>query len=132
MLAIGHARPLESPDLYKLQDDRRAAVIADKIVASFQARLDKASTYNERLAKGEVSAGWRTIWWTLRGNRKRRERQWRERDGQKKASLVLAMNDSVAWWFWTGGVMKCAADTSQVLSPLLVKVSYSQPYLRDS
>ena len=126
LLALGYARPLETPDLYKLQDERHAAVVAEKIVQSFQRRLDLANAYNRRLLDGEISPGWRSLWWTLRGNRADREKRWREKDGQKRASLVWAMNDSVAWWFWSAGLCKVTADTSQVLSPLIVKVRHSR------
>ncbi|TDL28197.1 ABC transporter [Rickenella mellea] len=121
LLSLGYARPLEPTDLYKLQDSRAASLIADRIVASFEARLKEANEYNEKLARGDISAGWRTFWWTLRGNKTDREKRWREIDGKKKPSLVMAMNSSVAWWFWSGGILKFFADTSQVLSPLVVK-----------
>ena len=122
MLSLGYARPLEPQDLYKLQDNRKSKVIADKITKSFAARVAKANAYNERLINGEISPGLRKVWWFLRGNAKEREGLWRTKYGQKKASLYWAMNDGVAWWFWTAGIMKCFADSSQVLSPLLVKV----------
>ncbi|KII89764.1 hypothetical protein PLICRDRAFT_39929 [Plicaturopsis crispa FD-325 SS-3] len=122
LLGLGYARPLEAPDLYKLQDDRSAAYIANKILASFDARQEKARAYNARLENGEIKPGLtRTIWWTVKGGRADREKQWREKDGRQRASLVLAMNDSVKWWFWSGGVLKVLADTAQVTSPLLVK-----------
>lgn len=125
LLSLGYVRPLEAPDLYKLQDHRSSAVIADKILTSFQRRREEAEAYNVRLAKGEITPGWRALWWSLRGNRSSRERQWRETDGKKKASLALALNDSVKWWFWTGGFMKLVADVTTVLSPLVVKVGLS-------
>ncbi|EPQ54017.1 ABC transporter [Gloeophyllum trabeum ATCC 11539] len=122
LLAVGYARPLEAPDLYKLQDDRSAALIADKILKSFDRRREEAERYNVRLASGELKPGLaRTVWWTLRGNRKEKERRWREKDGRKKASLVWAMNDSVKWWFWSGGILKVISDTAQITSPLIVK-----------
>lgn len=102
LLSLGYARPLEAPDLYKLQDDRAAAYIADRILASFDARRAKADEYNVRLANGDVKAGWRVIWWTVKGNRAKLEKQWREKGGKQKASLALAMNDSVKWWVSTG------------------------------
>ncbi|TFK46118.1 ABC transporter [Heliocybe sulcata] len=122
LLAVGYARPLESNDLYKLQPERSAALISETILASFDRRRQKAEAYNAQLASGEIKPGLRrALWWTLRGNRKERERQWREKDGRKKASLVWAMNDSVKWWFWSGGIMKVISDTAQVTSPLIVK-----------
>lgn len=97
LLALGYARPLEAPDLPKLQDHRHAAYIGDRIIASFERRQKEAIEYNSRLANGEITPGWRGIWWSLRGNRVERERTWREKDGLQKASLSLALNDSVKW-----------------------------------
>lgn len=122
ILSLGYARPLEPEDLFKLQDSRAAALTAEKILRSFEARQVKADEYNARLKDGKISPGWRHLWWFLRGNRQEAEKKWREGGGFVKPSLVLAMNDSVAWWFWSGGIMKVTADVSQVLSPLLVKV----------
>ncbi|KAI0925971.1 hypothetical protein AcV5_008554 [Taiwanofungus camphoratus] len=121
LLSLGYVRPLEASDLYKLQNDRSSAVIADKILVSFKERREKADQYNARLASGEIKPGWRGLWWSLRGNRAEREKKWREKDGRKRPSLALALNDSVKWWFWSGGFMKLVADISSVLSPLVVK-----------
>ncbi|KAF7976598.1 hypothetical protein HWV62_6090 [Athelia sp. TMB] len=121
LLTLGYARPLEAPDLYKLQDDRAAAYIADRILASFDARRVQADEFNVRLANGDVKPGWRAVWWAIRGNKAEREKKWREKDGKKHASLALAMNDSVKWWFWSGGILKVIGDTAQVTSPLVVK-----------
>ncbi|KAF8519129.1 ABC transporter [Hysterangium stoloniferum] len=121
MLSLGYARPLEPTDLWKLQDRRSSAFISSKILASFQKRAKVAEGYNTKLAKGEIGPGVRKIWWSLRGNRAEREKKWREKDGRKKPSLTLAMNDSVAWWFWSAGILKVIGDTSQVTSPLVVK-----------
>lgn len=98
LLALGYSRPLEAPDLYKLPDHRSAAYIADRILDSFETRKIKANEYNARLADGDVKAGWRHIWWAVKGNRVEREKHWREVSGKRKASLVYAMNDSVKWW----------------------------------
>ncbi|KAH7925483.1 ABC transporter [Leucogyrophana mollusca] len=121
ILSLGYARPLESPDLYKMPDDRAAAQYAKKILDSFDARRKKAEAYNERLANGDIGPGLKGIWWSIKGNRAEREKQWREKDGKKKASLVWAMNDSIKWWFWSAGIMKVLGDTAQITSPLVVK-----------
>ncbi|KAL1937459.1 hypothetical protein VTO73DRAFT_13182 [Trametes versicolor] len=121
LMALGYARPLEATDLYKLQDSRAAAVVAEKITKSFEARQIAAAEYNARLENGEISPGLKGVWWSVRGNRAQREKQWREKDGRKRASLTLAMNDSVKWWFWSGGILKLIADCAQITSPLLVK-----------
>lgn len=125
LMSLGYARPLEASDLYKLQDDRASQYIAERIIKSFERRQEVAAAYNKRLANGEISPGMKGVWWSIRGNRAEREKQWREKDGRKRASLVLAMNDSIAWWFWSGGILKLLADISQVLSPLLVRVRAS-------
>ncbi|KAI0072747.1 P-loop containing nucleoside triphosphate hydrolase protein [Panus rudis PR-1116 ss-1] len=121
ILSLGYARPLEASDLYKLQDSRSAKLIGDKIAKSFEARVKKAAEYNERLANGKISPGWRVVWWTLRGNRTEREKNWREKDGRKRPSLVMAMNDSIKYWFWSSFIMKLISDIATVLSPLIVK-----------
>jgi hypothetical protein len=123
ILALGYARPLEAADLYTLQSSRSAQVVADDIVRSFDARRNHAENYNRRLDSGEVKSSVRKrIWWTIKGGRDERERRWREKEGRKNASLALALNDSVKWWFWSGGILKLVGDTAQVTSPLLVKV----------
>ncbi|OJA11555.1 hypothetical protein AZE42_10287 [Rhizopogon vesiculosus] len=121
LLSLGYARPPESPDLCKLQEERGASKIADVIVNSFAARQEKAAEYNERLAKGEIGPGLKGLWWSIRDVRAEREMQWREKDGKRKASLVLALNDSVFWWFWSAGILKVISDTAQITSPLVVK-----------
>ncbi|KAG1827732.1 ABC transporter [Suillus variegatus] len=121
LLSLGYARPLESSDLYRLQEERGALPIAEAILTSFKTRQKKASEYNERLTKGEISPGLRGLWWSIKGVRKEREKQWREKDGKRKASLILAMNDSVFWWFWSAGILKVIGDTAQITSPLVVK-----------
>lgn len=122
LLALGYSRPLVAGDLYKLQESRSAASIADKINESFDRRKREAEEYNARLDKGEISPGIRSFWWT-----DERKKRWREKDGRKKASLVMAMNDSVKWWFWSSGILKVIGDTAQVTSPLVVKVRWSSP-----
>ncbi|KAL5494990.1 hypothetical protein ACEPAI_452 [Sanghuangporus weigelae] len=122
LLRLGYSRPLEANDLYKLQDSRNAKVIADQITRSFQRRLDKANAYNERLQNGEITPGFiKRLWWSCKGNRKEREKKWREEDGKRRASLVMALNDAVAFRFWFAGILKVIADSSQMCSPLLVK-----------
>ena len=126
LMALGYARPLEATDLWKLQEHRSAAVIAEKISASFDARRKRANEYNARLVNGDVKPSLRQrAWWTLRGKRAEREKHWREVTGQKKPSLALAMNDSVFVWFWSSGILKVIGDTAQVTSPLVVKVRLS-------
>lgn len=122
LMTLGYGRPLEPPDLWKLQDERSAAQIADKITESFARRVKEATAYNERLERGEISPGLKGLWWSVTGRRQVKEKEWREKTGRKKASLVWAMNDSIKWWFWSAGLMKIIGDTAQVTSPLVVKV----------
>lgn len=122
LMALGFSRPLEAPDLWRLQDHRSSAVISDKILSSFTARRAKADEWNARLDKGEISPGVvKRTWWNVTGKKEKKAKEWREAH-KKKASLAMAMNDSVMAWFWWGGVFKLISDMSQVTSPLLVKV----------
>jgi len=123
LMRLGYSRPLEATDLYKLQDDRSSGVIAEKIIRSFEERQRKAAEYNSRLADGEISPGLKGIWWSIRGHREEREKEWREKTGKKKASLAMAANDSVLWLFWSAGIFRLISDVAQITSPLLVKVN---------
>jgi hypothetical protein len=125
LLGLGYACPLEATDLYKLQTERGAAHIADQITESFARRMKIANEYNEKLANGEIKPGLKALWWTILGNREAKEKKWRDETGRKKASFVLAMNDSIKWWFWSAGLFKIAGDTAQITSPLVVKVRFN-------
>jgi hypothetical protein len=119
---LGYSRPLEAVDLSRLSDDRAAEVVGKRIIDSFQRRHAAAEGYNHRLEDGKISPGLhRRIYWMIRGHAKEREARWRSKDGKKKASLALALNDAAFWWFWQGGAMKIFGDLAQMTSPLLVK-----------
>ncbi|KAN0113413.1 ABC transporter [Russula decolorans] len=122
LMTLGYARPLEASDLWKLQDDRSAGVIAETILSSFDARRKRADEYNARLANGEIKPPLRLrVISRLCGDGEERLKRWREKDGKAQASLTWAMNDAIKWWFWTGGVLKVIGDTAQVTSPLILK-----------
>ncbi|KAJ7056631.1 ABC transporter [Mycena amicta] len=122
LLALGYSRPLEATDLYKLGDERASIHISEKINASFDRRHKEATDYNSRLARGEISPPfWLALWWALRGSRDDRLKKWQQVGGRRRASLIFAINDSVFYWFWSGGVLKVIGDTAQITSPLVVK-----------
>ncbi|KAG8702705.1 hypothetical protein FRC09_004597 [Ceratobasidium sp. 395] len=120
-LSLGYARPLEAPDLWKMDHSRSAEVMSERIITNFERRKAEADAYNERLRSGQVGPGLRAVWWTLQGKRVEKEKQWREKHGLKKPSLMWAMNDSVKWWFWSGGICVLISNVAQICSPLLVK-----------
>jgi hypothetical protein len=123
LMTLGYARPLEAPDLWKLQEHRSSEVIADAILQSFEARRKRADEYNVRLANGEIKPPLKLrILSLLRGDREKRLKRWREKHGKKHPSLAWAMNDSIKRWFWMGGLLKVIGDMAQITSPLLVKV----------
>ena len=133
ILRLGYSRPLEATDLYKLQDDRSSGAIAEKIVRSFEERQRKAAEYNSRLANGKISPGLRGVWWSIRGRRQEREKEWREKTGKKKASLMLAVNDSIFWVFWSAGILRLLSGVALTVSSLFVKVILvSLPYHTES
>ncbi|KAJ3509959.1 hypothetical protein NLJ89_g4941 [Agrocybe chaxingu] len=122
LMSLGYARPLKESDLYRLQDSSSASHIGDVIVQSFERRRKTAEEYNERLTSGQVSPSkWKVLCWSLLGNSEAREKYWRNVDGKKYPSLVLAMNDSVKYRFWSAGILKLFADTLTITSPLLVQ-----------
>ena len=123
LMTLGYARPLEASDLWKLQEHRSSEVVAKAILDSFEARRRKADEYNTRLANGEIKPPLKLrLMSALRGDGEKRRKQWVEKDGKKRPSLTFAINDSIKWWFWSGGILKVAGDTAQVTSPLILKV----------
>ena len=125
LMALGYARPLQASDLWKLQEHRSSEVIANAILDSFEARRRKADEYNTRLANGEIKPPLRlSLMSRLRGDGDERLKRWVEKDGRKQPSLTLAINDSIKWWFWSGGLLKVVGDTAQGTSPLVVKVGF--------
>ena len=123
LMTLGYARPLEAPDLWKLQEHRSSEIIANAILDSFEARRRKADEYNTRLANGEIKPPLRLrLMSRLRGDGDERLKRWMDKDGRKQPSLMMAINDSVKWWFWSAGILKVAGDTAQVTNPLILKV----------
>lgn len=113
LLNLGYARPLETTDLWKLDEWRASEVYADRIISSFDRRHAAAQEYNARLAKGKIKPSLsKRIVWTLKGGRVEREKQWREKDGLRKASLIFAMNDAIKWFFWPGGMLHGSSSPS--------------------
>lgn len=126
LLTLGYARPLEAGDLWKLQDDRSAAVIGAKIEQSFSARAKLADRYNAALAAGDIAPSrLQRAWWGVLGHRDEREARWREAS-KRSPSLALALSDAVSWWFWSAGILKLMADLAQNFSPLVVRVRQAQ------
>ncbi len=129
-MTLGYARPLEASDLWKLQEHRSSEVIANAILDSFEARRRKVDKYNTRLANGEIKPPLRLrLMSALWKDGEERLRQWVEKDGRKQPSLTLAINDSIKWWFWSGGIMKVVSDTAQGTSPLVVRARLLRPQL---
>ncbi|KAH8982831.1 P-loop containing nucleoside triphosphate hydrolase protein [Lactarius akahatsu] len=122
LMTLGYTRPLEASDLWKLQEHRSSEVIANAILSSFGARYRTVEEYNTRLAKGKIKPPLRLrLLSALWGHGEEWFKQWVEKDGRKQPSLTLAINDSIKWWFWSGGILKVAGDTAQVTSPLVLK-----------
>jgi hypothetical protein len=86
-------------DFWKLADRHSAGEIGRKINESFRRRHDAAEAYNARIKSGEISPPLsKRLVWRVRGRYKEREEKWRTKDGLRKASLTLAMNDAVYWY----------------------------------
>lgn len=112
MLILGWLRPLQETDCYKLDPATcDSAVISDKLDAAWERRLKEANEWNAKIETGEIGPGLiKRIGWSLgRGKGKGRmekEQIWRENEGRKRASLVLACNEVFFRWFWIGGLYK--------------------------
>jgi hypothetical protein len=120
LLSVGYTRPLVETDLYEV--GCQAEVMADKILTAYAKHITDAQERNDAMLRGTTVPGHiRRVWWRIRGDVTLEEKAWREEHAQYRASLALALNDSVLWLFWSGGVLKLVADLAQILTPLLVK-----------
>lgn len=140
LLQTGYARPLEASDLWKMDDTRSSGRYARLIDESFERRQKEAAEYNAKLDSGEIRPGSvKRFWWSVRGDKERREKDWKEKS-RKKARLLWALkyvmflrfprllpelprsSDAIKAWFWFGILIKAFGDTAQICSPLVVKV----------
>ncbi|KAJ7852235.1 ABC protein [Mycena leptocephala] len=124
MMVLGYQRTLQAADLWRMGPEQEAGYLTDALEAAWARRVEKAGEWNGRLERGEVGPPLvKRVKWALRGKEKREEleREWREKDGRREASLAWALNDVLGHMFWKGGVFKVVQDTSQLMGPLLVK-----------
>lgn len=146
---LGYQRTLQATDLWKLDKARSSETLSKRFDESWTRRKHEADTWNYNLEKGIVGPGRvRRYFWATRSifagsNYSNKfndmEKQWRQVDGKKNASIALALNDTVGFFFWTGGIFKVRygappyfhffhtspeqvfGDTSQLMGPLLIK-----------
>lgn len=110
MITLGFQRPLQAPDLWKMDASREAGLMSTKLDEAWRRRCVTAKAWNEKLDRGEVKAplGTRTIWRIKSIGRPGRYQDyvthWREVDGRKEASLAWAINDVLGRSFWAGGM----------------------------
>ncbi|KAL1888446.1 hypothetical protein Sste5346_009563 [Sporothrix stenoceras] len=103
LLRTGYSRPLQADDLYDLPGSRLTIDHADRLEKAWAARL-KAN--NERQPAGQWLA-WRPFW---------------SRRTSNATVLALALNDVCFRRFWTGGLLRMLGDSTQMISPLLIRV----------
>ncbi|KAJ7086329.1 ABC protein [Mycena belliarum] len=123
MMILGYQRTLQASDLWRLGPEQSAEHLTAALEAAWARRVAAAADWNARLESGEARAGvWKRVRWALPGRDARAlEKQWREKEGRREASLAWALNDVLGHLFWRGGVFKVVSDTSQLCGPLLVK-----------
>ncbi|KAJ7771298.1 ABC protein [Mycena maculata] len=123
MMVLGYQRTLQATDLWKMGPEQEAGFLSERLDAAWSRRVAAAQEWNVRLDNGEVGPGWlkRTAWALPGRDGKALEKAWREKDGRREASLAWALNDVLGSMFWRGGLFKVVSDTSQLMSPLLVK-----------
>ncbi|KAG1887345.1 ABC protein [Suillus subluteus] len=136
IMVLGYQRTLQASDLYKMDPSRESAVLAAKLEAAWQRRVEAAADWNARLESGEVSPSlFKRAGWAMRAISRNSEKQgatwsercaafqshWRESEGRKEASLTWALNDVFRGMFWMGGVFKVFGDTAQLMGPIVLR-----------
>lgn len=125
-MALGSARPLQATDLWKMDEDRSAGVLSERLVNHFIERQRKAKEFNENLADPNFRLPWKQrMSFALRPNGGKREAEYREKTGKRKASLAWALSDTFGWYFWSAGFIKFTGDLAQAFSPLVIRAIIS-------
>ncbi|EFI27939.1 ABC protein [Coprinopsis cinerea okayama7 len=126
IMTLGYQRTLQATDLWRLDDEHSAARLTARFEAACKQRDEHASYVNKSLASGALQPSFpRRLSWYLKSafsskTRASLEEDWRNQ-GHSKASVPLALNDTLGRFFWIGGTYKVLADVAQLMCPLLVR-----------
>ncbi|KZP31699.1 ABC protein [Athelia psychrophila] len=135
LMVLGYQRTLQAEDLHRLDPSRETEHLATTLNDAWARRVLAADAWNTRLESGDLAPGLlkRTRWAcraafgtkdmgaTYADRRAALEERWRAVDGRREASLAWALNDTLGFAFWIGGVFKVVSDTSQLMAPLIIK-----------
>lgn len=111
MITLGYQRPLQAPDLWRMDPSREARLLSTQLDEAWARRVAKAKEWNARLASGEIkpSIFQRSEWYAKslvgKGSYSEQEVRWRTVDGKRHASLTWALNDVLGRAFWAGGAL---------------------------
>lgn len=109
MITLGYQRPLQAPDLWKMDESREAALLSSQLDEAWSRRVAKANEWNELLVQGKARPSiitrtkWRAKSLFGRETVATQETRWRTVEGRKTASLPWALNDVLGPPFWAGG-----------------------------
>ena len=114
LITLGYQRFLVKEDLWKMGDEDESAPLADKVISNWEKRLQAVEDWNTGIDNGTVTVkGWKRVMWKLRRKRK---------DFKKDVpGLEWAVSDTFFVQFWTAGLIKIAADTLNITSPLVTR-----------
>lgn len=131
IMTLGYQRTLQASDLWKLDENRTSAVLADNFEKALAKRFEDAEKWNKGILNGTIHPSvFRRAVWFFRSLASLThfsdayaslESDWRREGGQKSPNVALALNDTLGRFFWIGGLFKVIADTAQLMCPLLVK-----------
>ncbi|CAA7271099.1 unnamed protein product [Cyclocybe aegerita] len=131
IMRLGYQRTLQAPDLWKLDHSHTTAVLASTFDEAWSRRKASAEDWNAQLGKGIIQPNLlRRLYWFIRAMRAGRnysrryaelDDYWRQLGGRQHPSISLALNDTIGFFFWSGGMFKVIGDISQLMGPLVVK-----------
>lgn len=122
LMALGAARPLQATDLWKMDDDRSAGVLSDRLITHFEERRRKADEYNAKLADPNTPLPFtKRVRFAFAKNRAEKEKEYRTKTGKKEANLAWALSDTFGWYFWSAGLIKFVGDLSSAFTPLVIR-----------
>ncbi|TYJ53516.1 hypothetical protein B9479_005847 [Cryptococcus floricola] len=122
LMALGSARPLDDRDLWKIDDARSAKAYSAKLLGAYRRRTQKANEKNARMLDSTIPLPFtRRILYSISPNGQRKEKEYREKHANKRASLFMSLGDTFGVYFAIAGALKLFADVCAAVSPLLVR-----------
>jgi ATP-binding cassette, subfamily C (CFTR/MRP), member 1 len=130
LISLGYRRPLEVGDLWKMDPSRESGHLSRLLDIAWSQEQDRMTHIRRDLIEGRSKPPflYRLTWRikaTFDCQYETLTADWQKRQEEKSPSLVRALFSVFGRKFLLAGLFKVVSDTSQITTPILVKVSSS-------